>query len=108
MTSRRTAERPFYFGEVVPAQRLESGSGGAGAVERGESSSEYDWYDEGAATLASRLDYVKERLRLFYVGITRAKRELIVTWNTGRQGDATPSLALSALMGWWEAVGMNM
>ncbi|HLO32537.1 MAG TPA: ATP-dependent helicase [Anaerolineales bacterium] len=66
------------------------------------SSSEYDWYDEGAATLAARVDYVKERLRLFYVGITRAKKELIVTWNTGRQGDATPSLALSALMGWWE------
>ena len=67
------------------------------------SSSEYDWYDEGTATMSSRIDYVKERLRLFYVGITRAKRELIVTWNTGRQGDATPSLALSALMGWWEA-----
>ncbi len=69
------------------------------------SSSEYDWYEEGAATRASRIDYVKERLRLFYVGITRAKKELIVTWNTGRQGDATPSLALSALMGWWESEG---
>ncbi|MBE7535322.1 MAG: ATP-dependent helicase [Anaerolineales bacterium] len=67
-----------------------------------ESRSEYDWYEEGAATLRSRLDYVKERLRLFYVGITRAKRELIVTWNSGRQGDATPSLPLSELMGWWE------
>ena len=67
-----------------------------------ESTSEYDWYEEGAATLRSRLDYVKERLRLLYVGITRAKRELIVTWNSGRQGDATPSLALSELMGWWE------
>ena len=66
------------------------------------SSSEYDWYDEGAATLAARVNYVKERLRLFFVGITRAKKELIVTWNTGRQGDATPALALSALMGWWE------
>jgi len=66
------------------------------------SSSEYDWYSEGAATLAARVDYVKERLRLFYVGITRAKKELIVTWNTGRQGDATPSLAMSELMGWWE------
>jgi DNA helicase-2/ATP-dependent DNA helicase PcrA len=71
-------------------------------------SSEYDWYTEGAATLVSRVDYVKERLRLFYVGITRAKRELIVTSNTGRQGDATPSLPFSALMGWWEAVGMNL
>ena len=69
------------------------------------SSSEYDWYDEGAATLASRVDYVKERLRLLYVGITRAKKELIVTWNTGRQGDATPALALSALMGWWDSEG---
>ena len=68
-----------------------------------ESTSEYDWYEEGAATLRSRLDYVKERLRLFYVGITRAKRDLIVTWNSGRQGDATPSLPLSELMGWWES-----
>ncbi|HSL28818.1 MAG TPA: ATP-dependent helicase [Anaerolineales bacterium] len=69
------------------------------------STSEYDWYEEGAATLASRVDYVKERLRLFYVGITRAKKELIVTWNTGRQGDATPSLGMQALMGWWESQG---
>lgn len=70
-----------------------------------ESTSEYDWYEEGAATMRSRLDYVKERLRLFYVGITRAKRDLIVTWNSGRQGDATPSLAMSELMGWWESQG---
>jgi DNA helicase-2/ATP-dependent DNA helicase PcrA len=70
-----------------------------------ESTSEYDWYEEGAATMRSRLDYVKERLRLFYVGITRAKKDLIVTWNSGRQGDATPSLALSELMGWWESQG---
>ncbi|GAB4500013.1 MAG: ATP-dependent helicase [Anaerolineales bacterium] len=67
-----------------------------------ESTSEYDGYEEGAATMRSRLDYVKERLRLLYVGITRAKRGLIVTWNTGRQGDATPSLAMSELMGWWK------
>jgi DNA helicase II / ATP-dependent DNA helicase PcrA len=67
-----------------------------------ESTSEYDWYEEGAATMRSRLDYVKERLRLLYVGITRAKRDLIVTWNSGRQGDATPSLALAELMGYWE------
>jgi len=58
--------------------------------------------DEGTATMRSRLDYVKERLRLLYVGITRTKRDLIVTWNSGRQGDATPSLAMSELMGWWE------
>jgi len=69
-----------------------------------ESTGEYDWYEEGAATARSRLNYVRERLRLFYVGITRAKRELIVTWNTGRQGDATPSLPLAELMGWWEVI----
>ena len=66
------------------------------------SSSEYDWYTEGAATLLARIDYVKERLRLFYVGITRAKKELIVTWNTGRQGEALSNLPFSALMGWRE------
>jgi DNA helicase-2/ATP-dependent DNA helicase PcrA len=70
-----------------------------------ESNSEYDWYEEGKATFASRLGYIKERLRLFYVGITRAKKDLIVTWNSGRQGDATPSLAMSELMGWWESEG---
>jgi DNA helicase-2/ATP-dependent DNA helicase PcrA len=69
-----------------------------------QSTSEYDWYEESAATMQSRLGYVKERLRLFYVGITRAKRELIVTWNSGRQGDATPSLAMADLMGWWEVM----
>lgn len=67
-----------------------------------ETNNEYQWYEEGVATMRARLDYVKERLRLFYVGITRAKKDLIVTWNTGRQGDATPSLALSELTGWWE------
>lgn len=35
-------------------------------------------------------------------GITRAKRDLIVTWNTGRKGESTPNLALEALRGWRE------
>ncbi len=63
---------------------------------------EFDWYQEGAATMRSRLDYVKERLRLFYVGITRAKKDLIVTWNTGRQGETQPSQAFQELSGWLE------
>ena len=71
-----------------------------GQLEAAISTGAYEWYTEGAATLSARLDYVKERLRLFYVGITRARRELIVTWNTGRQGNATPSLPLAALMGY--------
>jgi DNA helicase-2/ATP-dependent DNA helicase PcrA len=58
-------------------------------------------YGEGAATLKARVDYVRERLRLLYVGLTRARKELIMSWNTGRRGDATPSLAFSALWQWW-------
>jgi len=38
----------------------------------------------------------------FLVRLMRAKRELVVTWKAGRQGDAQPSLAMQALMGWWE------
>lgn len=64
------------------------------------STGEYDWYSEGVATEKARADYSRERLRLLYVGITRARKELILTWNTGRQGEATPCLALSGLMGW--------
>ncbi|HTX92246.1 MAG TPA: ATP-dependent helicase [Anaerolineales bacterium] len=64
---------------------------------------EYDFYAGGAATRSAREDYVRERLRLLYVGITRAKKELIVTWNTGRQGDQTQALPFAALQGWWES-----
>jgi DNA helicase II / ATP-dependent DNA helicase PcrA len=61
---------------------------------------EYEFYTEGAATGQARLDYVRERLRLLYVGITRAKKELIITWNTGRQGGQTQAFPFSALLGW--------
>ncbi len=63
-----------------------------------EATDEYDWYAEGAATQQARVDYVRERLRLLYVAITRAKKELIVTWNTGRQGELKPARAIRALM----------
>jgi DNA helicase II / ATP-dependent DNA helicase PcrA len=66
------------------------------------SDSEYEFYQEGMATSVARLDYVRERLRLLYVGITRARKELILTWNTGRQGNQTPALPFSALQGWLE------
>jgi DNA helicase-2/ATP-dependent DNA helicase PcrA len=59
---------------------------------------EYDWYAEGQATLAAREDYVRERLRLFFVGITRARRELVVTWNTGRDGRQVRCRALEELI----------
>jgi DNA helicase-2/ATP-dependent DNA helicase PcrA len=65
-------------------------------------SSEYEWYAEGQATGQARLDYVRERLRLLYVGITRAKKELVITWNTGRTGEQTQAIPFVALKGWWD------
>jgi DNA helicase-2/ATP-dependent DNA helicase PcrA len=43
-----------------------------------------DWYQEGAATLEARQEFIRERLRLFFVGVTRARRWLTVTANSGR------------------------
>jgi DNA helicase II / ATP-dependent DNA helicase PcrA len=44
-------------------------------------------YSIGVASEQARLDYAAERLRLLYVGITRAKQDLIILWNTGRYWD---------------------
>lgn len=59
---------------------------------------------EGEATHQARADYVRERLRLLYVGITRARRELIITSNSGSlQGrPVPPALPLQALIRWWQ------
>jgi DNA helicase-2/ATP-dependent DNA helicase PcrA len=59
----------------------------------------------GEATMQARLDYAAERLRLLYVAITRARRELIITWNTGRLpgSELRPAVAFRALHAWWEA-----
>jgi DNA helicase-2/ATP-dependent DNA helicase PcrA len=62
----------------------------------------YTWIEEGLATQNARLDYIRERLRLLYVGITRARQELVFTWNTGRRGQAQPALPLVALMSFWD------
>jgi len=74
-------------------------------------SGEYDWYAEGEASARARLDYVRERLRLLYVGITRAKRELVITWNTGRKGEMQPAVPFVALHAHWQdypaARGLN-
>ena len=58
--------------------------------------------EEGIATHQARLEYAGERLRLLYVGLTRAREELIVTWNTGRQKTSQPAQALLALQSEWE------
>jgi DNA helicase-2/ATP-dependent DNA helicase PcrA len=59
-------------------------------------------YEEGAATQQARLDYASERMRLLYVGITRAKRDLIITWNSGRRGDQQPAVPFITLETFWE------
>lgn len=62
-------------------------------------------YEEGVGTGRGRVNYSAERLRLLYVGITRARRELILMWNTGRKGDLRPSVAFEALRTFWETQG---
>jgi DNA helicase-2/ATP-dependent DNA helicase PcrA len=61
-----------------------------------------DHYVPGKASQEARLDYASERLRLLYVGLTRARRELILTWNTGRRGDKVPAVAFTALANLWQ------
>jgi len=61
---------------------------------------------EGQATHQARLDYISERLRLLYVGITRAKHDLIITWNTGRRRSEKlqPSVPFIALHSYMESL----
>lgn len=65
-----------------------------------------DEYVEGEASREARVEYAAERLRLLYVGITRARRDLIITWNMGRyweQGRTNqPAAALIALTDFWK------
>jgi len=65
------------------------------------SKDEYDFYQEGEASRQNRREYVRERLRLLFVGITRARRELVITWNTGRNGDLTAARAFRELIEFW-------
>ena len=58
--------------------------------------------EEGDASRQSRLEYSSERLRLFFVGITRARKNLCITWNTGRRGDARQSVPYEAIRSFWE------
>ncbi len=71
-------------------------------LESAFSSDDYDWYQEGDATKRARIDYVRERLRLLYVGITRAKKELVITWNKGRRNKQKVALPFAALGSIWE------
>jgi len=63
---------------------------------------EYHVYEEGVASRRARVDYVRERLRLLYVAITRARRELIITWNHGRRKTNIQALPFAVLKEWLE------
>jgi len=60
------------------------------------------YMEEGPATQQARIDYASERLRLLYVGITRACKELVITWNNGQNSDCLPARALIELRSFWE------
>ena len=59
-------------------------------------------YEEGMATREQRLDHARDRLRLLYVGITRARKELVLTWNKGKKGNLRAARAFEALATWWK------
>ena len=59
-------------------------------------------YREGEASQHARDEYASERLRLLYTGITRARKELVITWNTGRRGESLPAEAFVELINFWE------
>ena len=65
-----------------------------------------DEYVQGDATREARREFAAERLRLLYVGITRARQELVLTYNTGRFHDTRPNepaLAFSELAQAWKS-----
>lgn len=63
-------------------------------------------YEAGEASHEARVEYAAERLRLLYVGITRARRDLVITWNMGRFWDRgirnRGAAALLALHDFWK------
>ncbi len=63
----------------------------------------YDWYQPGVPSMEARQEFIRERLRLLFVGITRARRWLIGTWNTGRPSNKNvPAAGFLALINFLE------
>ena len=62
-------------------------------------------YQEAVATKEACRDYARERLRLLYVGITRARQELLVTADVGPRGRNKPAVAFEALQTFAQASG---
>lgn len=59
-------------------------------------------YRRGDGSREAWLDGVKERLRLLYVGITRAKKGLYVSFNSGRFGKTTEANVVMKLRTMWK------
>lgn len=57
---------------------------------------------EGNATHQARISYSAERLRLLYVGITRARKELVITWNEGKNKNCVMAIPFVELNAFWE------
>ncbi len=55
----------------------------------------------------ARDDIVRDRLRLFYVGVTRAKKSLTISWNTGKMNNLKASLPVLHLADFLEESGGN-
>lgn len=64
--------------------------------------SPYSGHSLGAASEESREDIAREGLRRLFVGITRARSELFLSYNTGFRGTNQPALALAALKAYLE------
>jgi DNA helicase-2/ATP-dependent DNA helicase PcrA len=63
----------------------------------------FDWYQPGKASLAARQEFIRERLRLLFVGVTRARCWLMATWNTGRPNKKNvPAEAFIAMLNYLE------
>ncbi len=58
-------------------------------------------YIEGEASKLARDEYIRERLRLLFVGITRACKSLTLTLNTGKTGNVQEAIPLIALRNYW-------
>jgi DNA helicase-2/ATP-dependent DNA helicase PcrA len=57
---------------------------------------------EGEPTRQARISYSAERLRLLYVGITRARKELVITWNEGKYNNCVMAIPFVELNAFWE------
>ncbi len=57
----------------------------------------------GQASMDARQEFIRERLRLLFVGITRARTWLTATWNTGRFGGLVAALPLLELINFQES-----